>query len=111
MAALSATVPTLTGTASPGAGVASSDTIARSIMGPNGAILEILNGNASTDNVGISDASIASSGSPSTDPSTAIPTAQNRVFLIQPDQVDVNTGLVTITHSVTTTVTYKLYPI
>lgn len=112
MAALAATTPTRLGTLSPGAGVAATDTIAGSILGPKGAILEILNGNAGTDNVTISDAGVTPAGSPLAGGNYAVSltTGQNKAFLIRPEQVDPTTGLVTITHSVTSTVTYKLYP-
>ena len=111
MAALSVTTPSRSGTANPGAAVAASDTVARGIMGSLGAILEIINGNASTDNVTISDASVTSTGGPAAAIAPAIPTAQNRVFTLRPDQCDPITGNITITNSVTATVTYKLYPV
>lgn len=111
MAALTATTPTRTGTASPGAGVAATDTIARTVMGARGCLLEILNGNASPDSMTISDASATSTGAAATANAPSVTNGTNKVFLIRPDQADSATGLVTITHSVTTTVTYKLYPI
>jgi len=111
MGALVATTPTRTGTASPGAAVAASDTIARTVMGPGGCLLEILNGNASPDSMTISDASATSTGAAASANAPSVTNGTNKVFLIRPDQADLTTGLVTITHSVTTTVTYKLYPI
>lgn len=111
MSALAATVPTRTGTASPGAAVAASDTIDRTILGSNGAILEILNGNAGTDNMTISDASFTPTGAAAAANAPALAAGTNRAFLISPKQADPTTGLVTITHSVTATVTYKLYPL
>lgn len=111
MGALAATTPTRTGTASPGAAVAASDTINISVMGPLGAILEILNGNAATDTMSISDASTTLTGAAAAANAPALLTATNRVFLISRKQADQTTGNVTITHSVTSTVTYKLFPI
>jgi len=112
MAALAATAITRAGTASPGAAVGSTDTIAASLLGSRGAILEILNGNASPDNVTITDFGLTPAGSPltgNTYPAT-VTNATNKVFLIVPSQGDpANNGQVTITHSVTATVTYKLY--
>lgn len=110
MGALVATVPTRTGTASPGAAVSASDTIDRSILGSNGAILEIINGNAGTDNVTISDASFTPTGAAAAANAASLLTLTNKVFFVSPRQAD-PTGLVTITHSVTPTVTYKLYPL
>lgn len=111
MAALSPTTPTPTGAATPGAAVASSDTVALSAMGSLGAYLEILNGNAATDNMTISDASKTSTGAAAAANAPSVPNGQNRIFKLSRDMADSVTGLVTITHSVTATVTYKLYPI
>lgn len=112
MGALTATLPTNTGTASPGAAVAASDTIARSVMGSLGAILEILNGNAATDSMTISDAGQTPAGNALAGGTIAasVTNGTNKVFHIRPEQCASN-GLVTITHSVTATVTYKLYPV
>lgn len=113
MGALVATTPTVTGTASAGSAVASSDTISRAVMGPKGAYLEILNGNAGADSMTISDFGATASGNslPSNQASASVPAGTNKVFHIKPDQVNPANGLVTITHSVTSTVTYKLYPV
>ena len=111
MGALVPTIPTRAGTADPGNGVAATDTIARAVSGPNGCLLEIINGNAATDNMTISDASLTTTGGAAAAIAPAIPTAQNRIFKIHNDQFDPVTQVVTITHSVQTTVSYKLYPI
>lgn len=111
MAALVATTPTRAGTAVTGAAVASSDTVAVSVLGSLGAILEILNGNASPDNMTISDASTTPTGAAAAANAPSVTNATNKVFLITPRMADPTTGLVTITHSVTATVTYKLYPL
>lgn len=111
MAALSATTPTRTGATSTGASVAASDTIAASLLGTNGAYLEILNGNASSDTVAISDASTTNTGAPATAGGGSVTNATNKVFKIFPQQADPSTGLVTVTHTVTSSVTYKLYPL
>lgn len=112
MGALVATTPTNAGTTIAGAAVAASDTIARSIMGPKGVYLEIINGNAATDNMTISDAGITPAGNTLTGGTYAVSVANgtSKIFHIHPEQCAAN-GLVTITHSVTTTVTYKLYPV
>jgi hypothetical protein len=113
MAALSATVPTRTGTVSTGQNVASSDTISIGLLGANGAWLDIINGNASTDNVTISDAGFTPAGTPISGGtySASVTNATAKTFYISPKQADPTTGLVTITHSVTATVTYKLFPL
>jgi hypothetical protein len=113
MAALAATLPTNTGTADPGVGVAASDTIAQAVMGSRGCYLQILNGSGTVDNITISDAGATPSGNPLTGGTIAgsVGATSNKVFVIANGSVNPSTQLVTITHSQTTTVTYKLYPI
>lgn len=112
MAALAVTNPTRTGTVTSGAAVAASDTISSTILGANGVYLEIINGNASTDNVTISDAGATDAGTPLSGGTYAgsVTNATSKIFYISPRQADPSTQVVTITHSVTATVTYKLYP-
>jgi hypothetical protein len=111
MGALASVTPTNTGTASPGAAVAASDTINVSQMGPRGCLLEIINGNASPDVMTISDAGSTPAGnSPGTIDAT-VTNATSEIFKISRSQATPSTGNVTVTHSVTTTVTYKLYKI
>lgn len=109
MGALTATTPTRLGVASPGAAVAATDTIAAAQLGSRGAILEILNGNAATDNMTISDAGATPAGTPGGTYAASVVNATNKTFVLSPTQLDPVTGLITITHSVTPTVTYKLY--
>lgn len=113
MAALSAITPTNTGTASTGAAVSASDTVAQSIMGPNGATLEIINGGGSTDNITISDNGSTAAGNQLTGNTIAgsVAAGTSKVFDLTHAQVNPSTTLITITHSFTTTVTYKLYPV
>ncbi len=114
MGALVAITPVNTGVASTGAAVAASDTIAQSVMGPRGATLEIINNGAGTDTITISDN--GSTGAGNQLPSNALTgitianAGASKVFDISPEQVNPTTGLVTITHSQPTGVTYKLYP-
>lgn len=110
MGALVATVPARGGTVTAGAAVAASDTIALSVMGPFGAFLEIINGNASPDSMTISDASTTQTGAAAAALAPSVTNATSKIFKISPLQADAN-GQVTVTHSVTATVTYKLYPI
>lgn len=111
MGALVATTPTRTGVVSAGAAVAASDTISRTILGVRGAYLEIINGNASPDSMTISDATVTETGAAAAANAPSVTNATSKAFFISPKQADPATGLVTITHSVTTTVTYKLYPL
>ena len=110
MAALSAVTPTNNGTTIAGAAVAASDTISADIIGSKGALLEIINASGSSDTVAISDAGLTPAGSAATPPGSAVPaTTGDKVFFIEPSQVNPSTGLVTVTHTQTTSVTYKLY--
>lgn len=110
MAAMTATTPTRTGTATSGAAVSASDTIAASILGANGALLEIINGGGSPDNMTISDATVTATGAAAASNAPSVTNGTSKVFLVKPAQADA-TGVVTVTHSFTTSVTYKLYPI
>lgn len=111
MGALTATTPTRAGTTTTGAPVAASDTIASALLGSVGAFLEIINGNASPDSMTISDASTTVTGAAAAANAPSVTNATSKIFKIVPSQADPITQLVTITHSVTTTVTYKLYPL
>lgn len=111
MGALSATTPSRTGVVTSGAAVASTDTIATSVLGARGVFLEIINGNASPDSMTISDATVTPTGAAAAANAPSVTNATSKVFKILPNQADPTTGLVTITHSVTSTVTYKLYPL
>lgn len=114
MGALVAITPTNAGTASTGATVAASDTIAQSVMGPRGATLEIINNGAGTDTITISDSGSTPAGNAlASGALTGITVANagaSKVFDISVEQANPSTGLVTITHSQPTGVTYKLYP-
>lgn len=112
MAALTAITPTNTGTVNAGLAVAASDTIARSVMGPRGAYLEIINGNASPDVITISDAGQTPAGNALAAGTIGdtVTNGTSQIYKITQEQVDPVTNLVTITHTVTATVTYKLYP-
>jgi hypothetical protein len=102
--------PTRAGVLATGAAVAASDTISKAVLGNRGVILEIINGNASPDTVTVSDASTTPTGAAAAAISTPVPNATTFAFKVLPEQADPVTGLVTITHSVTTTVTYRMYP-
>lgn len=111
MGALALTVPTRAGTVTAGAAVASTDTIARNLLGTKGVLLEIINGNASPDSMTISDASVTPSNAAAASLAPSVTNATSKIFKIHPLMADPVSGLVTITHSVTATVTYKMYPL
>lgn len=113
MAALTATTPTNAGATTSGAAVAASDTVDRSVMGAKGAYLEINNGNAGADNMTLTDPGVTPAGNSLSGGtySVSVPAGASKVFRLRPEQVTAATGLITITHSVTTSVTYKLYPV
>lgn len=114
MAALSATTPTNIGATATGAAVAASDTIARSVMGATGAYLEIINGSGSTDTITITDHGQTAAGNQLTSNLVTgintVAAGASRVYYIRQSQVNPSTNLVTVTHSQTTSVTYKLFP-
>lgn len=111
MAALGATVPTAVGVAYAGAAVAASDTIAAAHLGTRGAHLVIINGGGSTDNVEVSDASLSQAGNPADTTAVAVAAGTAKAIYISPRAVDPVTGLVTVTNSFITTVTYVLLPL
>lgn len=113
MAALTAITPVVAGVASTGAAVAASDTIAQSILGQRGAYLEIINGGGSSDTVTIKDFGTTAAGNALTSNQYTVTVANgtSQIIWVKPSQVDPSTGLVTVAHSFTTSVTYKLYPV
>lgn len=113
MAALTAITPTIAGVASTGAAVSASDTIDQSVLGQRGAYLDVINGGGSSDTVTIKDFGTTRAGSalPSNQYTVAVANGTSKVIWIKPEMVDPSTGLVTVTHSFTTSVTYKLFPV
>ena len=113
MAALTATTPTVTGTVDVGAAVSASDTIDQSILGSRGAYLDITNAGGSSDTVTISDYGTTAAGNAlsSNQYTVTVANGSSKVIWIKPQQVNPATGLVTVAHSFTTSVTYELYPL
>lgn len=111
MGALAATIPSRAGAVTSGAAVSASDTISTALLGSRGCFLEIINGNASPDSMTISDPTVTPSGAPAAASAPTVVNATSKIFKIMPQQADSVTGNVTVTHSVTATVTYKLYPL
>lgn len=112
MAALTAVTPTNSGTVTAAAAVSASDTISQSLLGSLGAYLLITNGNASSDTVTISDASLTAAGNPlaSGSISDVVANGTSQIYVIRPAQMN-SSGLVTVTHTTTASVTYQLWPI
>ncbi|HET6915733.1 MAG TPA: hypothetical protein VFH56_06540, partial [Acidimicrobiales bacterium] len=81
--------------------------------GGRGAYLEILNGGGSSDTVTVSDYGTTDSGNslPSNTYTVTVAAGANKVIYLHPQQVNPATGQVTVAHSFTTSVTYKLYPV
>lgn len=111
MAALTSVTPANTGTADAAGSVAASDTINVSQMGPRGCLLEIINGNASPDSMTISDAGSTPAGNSPGTIAASVTNGTSKIFKIARSQATPSTGNVTVTHSVTSTVTWKLYKI
>lgn len=111
MGALATITPSRAGTLSAGAAVAASDTIAAALLGSKGAYLEIINAGVGVDTMSISDFSTTSTGAQAAALAPTVTNGTSKVFLIKPEQGDpANNGIVTITHSQPTGVTYKLTP-
>lgn len=111
MALLTAVTPDVDGTTVTAGNVAASDTISQASLGSRGAFLKIINGNASTDTITISDPGATPAGNllAAGKATYTVTNGTSKVFYISPLAVDPSTQLVTITHSVTPTVTYELY--
>jgi hypothetical protein len=111
MALLTATRPTAAGATYAGAAVAASDTIAVADLGSLGAYLIVINGGGSSDTVAISDSGSTPAGNAGTSSGGSVTNATSKVFYIHPKAANPSTGVVTVTHSFTTSVTYVLLPL
>ena len=86
--------------------VSASDTIADASIGM---ILHVKNAGGSPDTVTVDDAGTTAGGSVATDPTVSVPaTTGDRMIYIVPSFVNPATGLITVTHSFTTSVTCAL---
>lgn len=108
MATYALITPSRTGTVGAGAAVGATDKIPKALLGSRGVTLEIINGNASPDVVAISDASVTRTGAAATAGGGTVANGTSKFFKILPQQADPVTKEVTITHTVTSTVTYKM---
>lgn len=111
MAALTAITPTVTGVTTTGTAVSASDTIDQGTLGSQGCYIEIVNGGGSSDTVTINDYGTTAAGNtlPSNTYTVTVTNGTSKIIWIQNSQVNPATGLVTITHSFTTSVTCKVY--
>lgn len=113
MAALTAITPTPAGVSSSGTAVSASDTISQAILGQRGAYLEVINAGGSTDTVTVKDFGSTDSGNslPSNQYTVSVTAGSSQVIWIKPYGYDPSSSLLTVTHSFTTSVTCKLYPV
>lgn len=111
MALLTATRPTTAGVAWSPAAVSASDTISAADLGTQGAYLVIINGGGSPDTVTLVDPGLTPAGSAATNPTNSVTNATTEVMRISPAFVNPSTGVATVQHSFTTSVTCVLLPI
>lgn len=112
MAALTSTALTLAGVTPSAVAVASSDTVAESQFGSTGLIARVINAGGSPDTVTIVDPTKTPMSSSPTNPTVSVPaTTGVRMILIPKTAVDPTSGVATINHSSTTSVTIELYRI
>ena len=109
MAALTLTVPTKAGIAWSPAAVAASDTITAAQLGAGGCYLVVINGGGSPDTVGYTDPGTTPAGGTPAAFTNSVTNATTEVMYLSPKLVD-SSGILTITHSFTTSVTYVLLP-
>lgn len=108
MALLTAISPTAAGSAWSPAAVSASDTIAAADLGSRGAYLVVINGGASPDTVTVVDASLTPAGNAASNLTNSVTNATTEVMYISPSTVNTSTGVTTVQHSFTTSVTCVL---
>jgi hypothetical protein len=111
MGALTSTVPTKTGVVWTPAAVAASDTVSAAQLGSLGAYLVVINGNASPDSVGYTDPGVTPASGAAAAFTNSVANATTEVMYLSPKLLDPTALTLTITHSVTSSVTYVLIPI
>lgn len=109
MAALTLTVPTTTGAICTTASASASDTLTQTQLGSAGVNLRISTA-GTTSNVSISDGGATPSSNPGTVTPIAMAATEVRYVYISPTQVNLGTGLVTITSSSQTNLKYEVTP-
>lgn len=111
MAALTATRGTPSGATATAGSVSASDTVSIAQLGQYGADLIVINGGASPDTVAISDAGKTPAANAGSTSGGSVTNGTTKSFHISRQAADPTTGLVTVTHSFTTSVTYWLVPL
>lgn len=111
MALLTATRPTAAGVAWSPAAVAASDTISAADLGSLGAFLVVINGGGSPDNVTVLDPGFSPAANAGTPTANAVTNGTTEVMYISPKSVNPSSGVATVQHSFTTSVTCVLLPI
>lgn len=109
MAAITATTIPYGGVQSAPAAVATTDTIAEAQFGSTGVILRVINGAGSPMTLTISDPNLTAVGNAGTATAVSITNATSKNFFIPRASINQSTGLVTLTYSSATSVTYELY--
>jgi hypothetical protein len=108
MAALIAVSITLAGVTPTAVVANATDTIAAGQFGANGVILRVTNAGGSPDNITVVDPNRTLLGYPGEEVVIAVPAAGVRQILIPITAIDQATGLATINHSFTTSVSQEV---
>lgn len=108
MALLTAVSVTSTATTVAGAAMSTADTISSADIGVNGALINVINGAGAPVNFTILDPGFSPAGGAGTASPQAVANATDRWFRLSPAHVNPATGVVNVTLSSATTITYKL---
>jgi hypothetical protein len=108
MALLTANSVTSTATTVAPAAVTTSDTVAASDIGTNGALLQVINGSGGSINVTLVDPGTTPVGNAGTAAVQAVANGADRWFRLSPGHVNPSTGVATVNFSSASSVTYKL---
>jgi hypothetical protein len=106
MAAITPSTVTRSGLLAAPAAVSASDTISGDLVPQAGLLYRVINGGGSSDNVSISDGGTTPLGNPGTVSAVAVANGTTKTILITRNNIA--SGVVTITHSFTTSVTFEL---
>jgi hypothetical protein len=110
MAALTSTSLTLAGVAPAPVAVSASDTVAATQCGLTGIIARVINGGGSPDTVTIVDPTLTTLGSAATNPTVTVTNGTTKMIRI-PNSAQNASGLITINHSFTTSVTIEIWSV
>lgn len=109
MAALVMSTPTAAGTIVTSNAASASDTISSTQLGTQGCNVRVQT-TGTLSNVTFSDGGLTPASNPATVTAVAMGATQVRIVYVSPAQVNLGTGLVTITSSSQTGLTYEVYP-